>query len=113
MTIAVYWDVKHQNKKTKYQVSVYRTIGPLVYNISESFELVRRQILEYKRKLIKFLRIFPNLQYLLSKNKKDVTIFHLKITIFRAVKKHSILNRHVIIMAELWSPSECVHGLNY
>ena len=34
----------------------------------------------------------------LSKNKKDITFFHLNITICTAVKYRSILHRHVIVM---------------
>ena len=34
----------------------------------------------------------------LSKNKKTIIIFHLKIIIFTAVKNHSILHRRVISM---------------
>ena len=32
--------------------------------------------------------------YVLSKNKKNITIFHLTIIIFTAVKNHSILHGH-------------------
>ena len=34
--------------------------------------------------------------YVLSKNKKNITIFHLKITIFTAVKNHNVLHKHVL-----------------
>ena len=34
----------------------------------------------------------------LNKNKKNITNFHLKITIFLAVKNHSILHRQDIVM---------------
>ena len=33
-----------------------------------------------------------------EKKKKNITIFHLKITIFTAVRNRSILHRHVIVM---------------
>ena len=36
--------------------------------------------------------------YVLSKNKKNVTFFHLKITIFTAVKYCSILHGHVCVI---------------
>ena len=36
--------------------------------------------------------------YVLSKNEKIITIFHLKITIFIAVKNPCILHRRVIVM---------------
>ena len=36
--------------------------------------------------------------YFRAKNKKNVTIFHLKITIFTAVKYCSILHGHVCVM---------------
>ena len=36
--------------------------------------------------------------YVLSKNKKNVTVLHLKNTIFTAVKNRSILHRRVIII---------------
>ena len=38
--------------------------------------------------------------YVLSKNNKNITILHLKITIFTAVKNCSILNRLVIVMVK-------------
>ena len=34
----------------------------------------------------------------MSKNKKNITVFHLKIIIFIAVKNCSILRRHVFVM---------------
>ena len=36
--------------------------------------------------------------YVLSKNKKNITIFHLKIIIFTAMKNRRILHRHVIVL---------------
>ena len=36
--------------------------------------------------------------YVLSKNMKNITIFHLKIIIFTAVKYHSILHGHIGVM---------------
>ena len=36
--------------------------------------------------------------YVLSKNKKKITIFHLKITIFAAMKNRCLLPRHVCVM---------------
>ena len=36
--------------------------------------------------------------YVLSKNKKHNTLFHLKIDVFTAVKYRSILHRHVFVM---------------
>ena len=33
-----------------------------------------------------------------EQNKKNITFSHLKITIFTAVKNHSILHGHVIVM---------------
>ena len=44
----------------------------------------------------RFLRV-PTI-YVLSKNKKNVSFFHLKITIFTAVKYCSILHGHVCVM---------------
>ena len=44
-------------------------------------------------------RLWVTTIYVLSKNKKNITIFHLKITNFSAVKKnHSILHRRVYVM---------------
>ena len=36
--------------------------------------------------------------YVLSKNKKSISFFHLKIIIFTAMKNHSILHGHVIVI---------------
>ena len=35
-----------------------------------------------------------------AKNKKNITIFHLKIIIFRAVKNHCVLHGRVFVMAQ-------------
>ena len=43
--------------------------------------------------------------YVLSKNKKNITIFHLKIIIFTAVKNCSILHGHVFVMLTTGSRS--------
>ena len=40
--------------------------------------------------------------YVLSKKKKNITNFHLKITIFTGEKNHSIKHRRVIVMSDLW-----------
>ena len=42
--------------------------------------------------------MFP--QSMLSKNKKNITFFHLKIIIFKAVKNCNILNRRVFVLNE-------------
>ena len=40
-----------------------------------------------------------------EQNKKNITIFHLKVTILTALNNHSILHRHVCVMpAHLNSP---------
>ena len=58
----------------RYQVRVYRTIGPLVI------------ISALKHKLC----IFVPTIYVLSKNKKNITLFHLKIVNFTAIRIHYI-----------------------
>ena len=39
--------------------------------------------------------------YVLSKNKKNITIFHLKITIFTAFKNRCILHGRVFVMSSI------------
>ena len=46
--------------------------------------------------------------YVLSKNKRNKKKNHLKMTIFTAVKNHSILHRHVIVMLYF---TTCHYGL--
>ena len=46
--------------------------------------------------------------YVLSKNKKNITNFHLKIIIFRAVKYCSLLHMLVFVMAEYAMESNLV-----
>ena len=51
----------------------------------------------------------------LSKNKKNVTIFHLKIIVFTAVKNRSILHKRVIVICILSGGPFSIHVfiLNY
>ena len=48
--------------------------------------------------------------YVLSKNKKKVTFFHLKIQVFTAVKNCSILHGRVIVMSDS-EPRRQVSGI--
>ena len=43
-------------------------------------------------------RLWVLARTVMSKNKKNITFFHLKIIIFTAVKYHSILRRRVFVM---------------
>ena len=47
----------------------------------------------------------------LSKNKKNITIFHLKIIFFTAVKICSILHRHVFVMEMTQSTTQQVFNM--
>ena len=48
--------------------------------------------------------IFSYFCYVLSKNKKNITIFHLKIIVFTAVKNRLILHGHVFVMYIIRKP---------
>ena len=50
--------------------------------------------------------------YVLSKYKKNITTFHLKITIFTAVKNRSILHRRVIVMFSISNSQPIVKNAN-
>ena len=57
------------------------------------------------------MRRFERVPTIFSKNKKNITIFYLKITIFTAMKNRSILHRCVIVMLSLQMeevPVQCV-----
>ena len=49
--------------------------------------------------------------YVLSKNKKTITIFHLKVIIFIAVKYYSILYGRVFVMG--WKLRAGVSAIDY
>ena len=81
----------------RYQVSVYRTIGPLVLIVALKHRL---WVLIRTASLSRFQRV-PTI-YDLNKNKKSITIFHLKIMIFTAVKYCSLLPRRVFVMSRIY-----------
>ena len=76
-----------------------RFVDPYLTLISDSYIL----IFALKHRLWVLVRT-ASLIYVLSKNKKNSTIFHLKITTFTAVKYCSILHGHVCVMMSMESP---------
>ena len=88
------------------QVSVYRTVGPLVYIVELGytgvylffFILLQNIDCGYSLELTRQSgsNVYP--QSVLSKNKKNINIFLLKIFIFTTLKNLCILHGHVFQM---------------